>query len=126
MHTILVVEDDPDMRTMYRLGLEAAGFEVFEATSAGAALDLARAAMPQVVVADLLLGSSSGADLCRALRRDPALRSIAIVVVSGVAGEAARAAVRDAAPDAVLAKPLDFIEFTALCHALCRRAAATP
>jgi two-component system, cell cycle response regulator DivK len=121
MPTILVVEDDPDMRVMYRLGLAAAGFDILEATSAGAALDLAHAQLPQLVVADLMLGPSSGADLCQALRRDPVLRAIPIVVVSGVAGEAARAMVRDAAPDAVLAKPLDFGEFTALCQALCRR-----
>jgi two-component system cell cycle response regulator DivK len=123
MPTILVVEDDPDMRTIYRLGLEAAGFAILEATSADDALTVARAHVPQLVVADLLLGASSGADLCRALRRDPLLRSIPIVVVSGLPGEAARAAVRDAAPDAVLAKPLDFSEFTALCQALCRRGA---
>jgi DNA-binding response OmpR family regulator len=121
MPTILVVEDDADLRAMYRLGLESAGFAILEATSAGAALELARAELPQLVVADLLLGDSSGADLCRALRRDPQLRAIPIVVVSGVVGEGARAAVRDAAPDAVLAKPLDFSEFTALCQALCRR-----
>jgi two-component system cell cycle response regulator DivK len=126
MHTILVVEDDPDMRAIYRLALETASFAILEATSAGEALDLARARPPQLVVADLRLGSSSGADLCRALRHDPVLRAIPIVVVSGVTGEAARAAVRDAAPDAVLAKPLDLEEFTALCQALCRRAAATP
>jgi DNA-binding response OmpR family regulator len=123
MPTILVVEDDPDMRALYRLGLETAGFAILEAASAGDALTLARSHGPQLVVADLLLGASSGADLCRALRRDPLLRSIPIVVVSGVAGEAARAAVRDAAPDAVLTKPLDFSEFTALCQALCRRGA---
>jgi two-component system phosphate regulon response regulator PhoB len=123
MPTILVVEDDQEMRTMYRLGLETAGFAILEATSAGDALALARAHVPQLVVADLLLGASSGADLCRALRRDPHLRSIPIIVVSGVTGEAARAVVRDAAPDAVLAKPFDFREFTALCQALCRRGA---
>jgi DNA-binding response OmpR family regulator len=121
MPTILVVEDDPDTRAMYRLGLESAGFEILEATSAAAALDLAHARVPQLVVADLLLSDSSGADLCRALRRDPLLRAVPIVVVSGVAGQAARAAVRDASPDAVLAKPFDFSEFTALCQALCRR-----
>jgi DNA-binding response OmpR family regulator len=121
MPTILVVEDDLDMRAMYRLGLETAGFEILEASSAGTALDLAHERMPHLVVADLMLGSSSGADLCRALRRDPVLRAIPIVVVSGVSGEAARVMVRDAAPDAVLAKPLDFSEFTALCRALCRR-----
>jgi len=121
MPTILVVEDDPDMREMYRLGLEADGFEILEATSTEAALDLAHAQLPHLVVADLMLGPSSGAELCRALRRDPRLRAIPIIVVSGVAGGAARATVRDAAPDAVLAKPLDFSEFFALCHALCRR-----
>jgi DNA-binding response OmpR family regulator len=127
MHRILVVEDDCDMRAMYRLGLEGAGLMVSEATSADDALRIARAELPQLVVADLILGSSSGAELCRALRRDPLLRSIPIVVVSGMPGEAARGAVRDAAPDAVLTKPVDLIEFTALCLALCRRAApATP
>jgi two-component system, cell cycle response regulator DivK len=124
MPRILVVEDDPEMRTMYRMGLEATGFAILEATGADDALRIARVAIPNLVVADLLLGSSSGADLCRALRRDPLLRTIPIVVVSGMPGEAARAAVRDAAPDAVLAKPLDFSEFAALCIALCRRPAA--
>ena len=123
MPTLLVVEGDADIRAIYRLGLESAGFVILEATSAGEALALARRHLPQLVVADLLLGASSSADLCHALRRDPLLRSIPIVVVSGISGEAARAVVRDAAPDAVLAKPLDFSEFTALCRALCRRGA---
>ena len=123
MPTILVVEDDAEMRTMYRLGLETAGFAIVEATGAADALALARERVPQLVVADLLLGACCGADLCRALRHDPLLRSIPIVVVSGMPGEAARAAVRDAAPDAVLAKPFDLSEFTALCQALCRRGA---
>jgi DNA-binding response OmpR family regulator len=123
MPRILVVEDDLEMRTMYRMGLEATGFSILEATGADDALRVARAENPNLVVADLLLGSSSGADLCRALRRDPVLRTIPIVVVTGMPGEAARAAVRDAAPDAVLVKPLDFSEFAALCLALCRRPA---
>jgi two-component system cell cycle response regulator len=124
MHTILVVEDDLDTRTMYRMGLEAAGLTILEASGADDAVAIARAEMPQLVVADLLLGASSGADLCRTLRHDPVLRTIPIIIVTGMPGEAARAAVRDAAPDAVLTKPLDFGQFTALCVALCRRPAS--
>src|SRR5690349_18109659 len=102
MHTILVVEDDPATLAMYRAGLEDAGLRVLDASTAEDALRLARAQLPQLVVADLLLGASSGVELCHALRSDPLLRHIPIVVVTGMPGEAARGAVRNAGANAVL------------------------
>src|SRR5437773_11872493 len=58
--TILIVEDDADMREVFRLVLEAAGAKVITAESVEAALKIHRKSPPQAVITDIQLGSSDG------------------------------------------------------------------
>ena len=61
MHTILVVDDDDDIRRLLRRFLEQAGHEVIEAASADAALEiLAADPQPDAVVSDVLMPGKTG------------------------------------------------------------------
>ena len=65
---ILVVEDDQDLRTLLRRGLEEEGFEVSGASTGAEALQRVAADSPDALVIDVGLPDSDGRDLCQALR----------------------------------------------------------
>jgi CheY-like chemotaxis protein len=99
VHTILIVDDESNMRFLIRLILESGGFEVVEAPHGSAALERARESRPALIVTDLMMPVMTGRELIEHLRADPGTASIPIVVVS--------ASATSVAADAVLAKPFD-------------------
>jgi CheY-like chemotaxis protein len=79
-HRILVAEDEADIRDLLRLALEGAGREVRAVDDGQAALDLARAEPPHVLVTDLRMPRMDGLDLIRAFRGEPALRQVPVIL----------------------------------------------
>ncbi|HVS02625.1 MAG TPA: response regulator [Thermoanaerobaculia bacterium] len=112
---ILVVEQDPAMRRLERFFLEQAGFTVEFAADGQHGLETARRLRPDIVVAEILVGGMDGLSVCRALKSDPASRSIIVLVFSILAAEA-RA--REAGADAFLRKPLDDVRLVSTVEAL--------
>ena len=102
--SILVVEDDPDIRETLRDVLEIEGYEVTTAEHGKDALDkLARMARPCLVLLDLMMPVMSGAEFLAVLRKDEVLSTLPVVVVSAWPKEAAK--VRDA--QGFVKKPVD-------------------
>jgi len=101
VHTILIVDDESNMRFLIRLILESGGFEVVEAPHGSAALERARESRPALIVTDLMMPVMTGRELIEHLRADPGTASIPIVVVSANSSTVATAA------DAVLEKPFN-------------------
>jgi CheY-like chemotaxis protein len=94
-----VVDDEPDMRFLFRYFLEIAGHEVFEANNGGAALQSVHKSPPDLVITDIMMPVMGGLELIGRLRSDPATAAIPILVVSGDTELAVAA-------DAALAKPV--------------------
>ena len=67
--TILILEDYPLTRKMLRVALEAEGFNIIEAATAGEALALAEQRLPNLVLQDLGLPDMDGIEFLRCLRR---------------------------------------------------------
>src|SRR5690606_30393502 len=82
--TILVVDDEPDIRSTLRFNLEREGFRTVMADSGRAALQLARSGdpRPDLVVLDLMLPDISGTDVCRELRQGSDTRRIPILMLT--------------------------------------------
>jgi CheY-like chemotaxis protein len=99
VHTILVVDDESNMRFVIRMILEGAGYEVVEAPHGAAALERVKESRPALVVTDLMMPVMTGRELVERLRADPETASIPIVVISANSSSVATAA------DAVLGKP---------------------
>lgn len=107
MSTILVVDDDPDTRHLFRLVLEHGGHEVVEAANGEAALDLINPdPLPDVITTDLTMPVLDGEGLIERLRSDPRTASLPIVVVSANP-LAARALHASGLVEAVVIKPFD-------------------
>jgi CheY-like chemotaxis protein len=83
--TVLVVDDDPDIRETLSELLDANGYEVLEAENGQIALDVLKSTprFPCVVLLDLSMPVLDGREFLRRRASDPILRSIPVVVVSG-------------------------------------------
>jgi CheY-like chemotaxis protein len=115
---ILVVEDDPSLRTMLRAIFEEAGYEVTEAGHGKAALELLRGTdLPDILTTDLMMPIMGGNELIRRLRAEPRTASIPIVVVSANAMAAEGILALEGA-DAVISKPFRNGDLVKLIHSL--------
>ncbi len=120
--TVLVVEDDPDLQEVLRLTFEREGFRVLQAEGGARALDYARAAVPDVVVLDLMLPEMDGLEVCRRLRADPALQRVPVLMLTAKGEEADVVIGLGVGADDYLAKPARPRELVARVNALLRRA----
>ena len=79
---VVVADDDPGVTWFISDLLRTAGCEVHEALDGTTALDLAFRVQPELVVSDILMPGLDGFALCRALRRDVALRDTPVMLLS--------------------------------------------
>ena len=85
---ILVVDDDEDLRRMFRLTLSVAGFAVKEARGGFEAIRLLDADPPDLVILDLAMPNIDGFAVWRELQAHPHTRRIPVVVVTALEAEA--------------------------------------
>jgi DNA-binding response OmpR family regulator len=81
--TVLIVEDDPALRRMYRTALALAGFEAVEADDGLAALHFLENRAPDLVILDLMLPTMSGLIVQQEIAAHAHTRNIPIVIVTG-------------------------------------------
>ena len=104
--TLLIVEDEVDLRETLAEILRMHGFEPLTAGSGAEALEVLRqGTAPRVILLDLMMPEMSGWEFREIQLRDPALASIPVVLVSGVSDLAESAATTRAT--AFLSKPVD-------------------
>ena len=82
MTTALVVDDDPDLRTLLTAVLQRAGYQVQTAADGESGLRAVLEFRPQVALLDWLLPQRSGVEVCRAVREQPSLEGTAVVLVT--------------------------------------------
>ena len=80
---VLLVDDDPDTRTMYALGLRLAQFDVLESGDGASALSTASERLPDVIVTDLSGPNLDGFELLDWLRANPKTARIRAIVLTG-------------------------------------------
>jgi DNA-binding response OmpR family regulator len=80
---VLLIEDDPAVRTGLARGLRLAGFACLEAASGEVAVGLARARVPDIVLTDVQVPGKDGLEVLRDFRADPKLANVPAIVVTG-------------------------------------------
>ena len=116
--TLLVVDDEPQIRRAVRNTLAAEFARVIEAANGSAAVDLAAAERPDFVVLDLGLPDSAGIAVCRELRK---WLDAPILVLSARHADAEKVALLDAGADDYVTKPFSPDELKARVRAHLRR-----
>jgi len=114
---ILLVDDDPALRTLLRTTFEVADVDVVEADGADAARRRIRAARPDVIVLDVNMPGTTGLQLCEELKADPATSEIPVILLTGSTGGTTAAAKRVGA-DAFVRKPFSPLELLAVAERL--------
>ena len=82
---VLVVDDDPDVRLFNITVVEECGHTPLAAENGAQGLALVREEFPDLVVLDVLMPGQSGIKMYRALKTDPDLKHIPVIVLSGIA-----------------------------------------
>jgi DNA-binding response OmpR family regulator len=119
---VLVADDEDDIRALVALAVRKAGCVVVASVADGAAaLDLARAELPELAVLDVSMPGATGLEVCTALRADPATAAIRILLLSAGASPEDVAAGLAAGADAYLAKPFQVSGLVRQVHALVAR-----
>ncbi len=111
--TVLVADDQADIRAYVRRHLEGAGYRVVEAADGQDALDQVRGRLPDLVVSDVMMPRLDGLGLCRALRADPETDFVPVLLLTAKAAPEDRLDGLAEACDAYLTKPFDVRELVA-------------
>jgi two-component system, OmpR family, KDP operon response regulator KdpE len=120
MSTILIVDDEPQIRRALDINLRIRGFDVVQAATGEAGLKAAAAAHPDAIILDLGLPGIDGIEVIRGVR---GWSQVPIVVLSVREAEAEKVAALDAGADDYVTKPFGMDELLARLRAALRRAA---
>ena len=115
---VLVIDDEPPIRKLLRLGLSAHGYEIVETGTGKAALELFGQQKPDIVILDLGLPDMQGHELLRSLRMRN--DSVPIVVLSSRDDEAGKVQALDSGADDYVTKPFGMDELLARMRAALR------
>jgi CheY-like chemotaxis protein len=107
LRKILVVDDSPELLGLIGQRLRERGFEVATAEDGESALESARRAPPDLVLLDVVMPKKSGWEVARAIKLDPALRRIKIIIMTALGEELNDNASPLFGADATLDKPFD-------------------
>ena len=116
--TILVVEDDPKIRTLLRNVLETEGFAVLESGTGQSVLGLIESNQIALMTLDIHLGSENGVDLARKVRK---VSSVPIIMVTGQDDVIDRVVGLEVGADDYIAKPFHVREVVARVRSVLRR-----
>ena len=119
--TILIVEDEPDIRKLVHYNLTQERFKVIEAEDGEKAFKLVQREKPDLIVLDLMLPGLSGLELCKQLRGRPESARLPILMLTAKAGEADRVVGLEMGADDYLTKPFSPRELVARVKAILRR-----
>ena len=104
---ILIVDDEPDLVAVLRLGLQMEGFEVIEAADGEEGLRKAQQEKPDLMVLDLMLPRMDGYQVCRALKFDARYKSLPIFILSARPGERDKRLALEMGADLFISKPYE-------------------
>ena len=121
---VLLIEDEPAIRTVVNEILRKEGFEVIESASGQQGIRAAVSREPDIVLLDWVLPDISGLDVCREIRRQGVL--CPIVMLTGRSSKVDMVVGLEVGADDYLTKPFDARELTARLRAHLRRADSTP
>ena len=106
MKRILIVEDQADIRKLIRMTLEVESYEIHEAGDGAFGLRMASAVRPDLVLLDVMMpGEMDGLQVCQAIKSNPALASVKVVLLTARGQAVDREAGKQAGADEYLVKP---------------------
>lgn len=103
MH-VLIVDDDEDIIVILEFRLKKAGYSITVAKDGNAALQAVRSSKPDLILIDLNIPAPNGKEVCETIKKDAALSSIPIILLTG----ASSAAKENVPADSCVMKPYEW------------------
>lgn len=107
MPVVVVVDDDPDLRTLMAMRLKASGIEVHQSGDGVAGLELIQGCRPDLVIVDWMMPGKTGIEVCREIRADSTLASTPVLMVTSRSSRDDQDLGLAAGATAVLTKPFE-------------------
>src|SRR5665213_2767261 len=107
--TILIVDDDPVVRSLMQDSLEDEGFSVIEAEDGVEACRRCDEMVPSLIVVDVVMPNMDGFELCRELRRRPATQHVPILMATGLDDHKSIVKAYEAGATDFISKPLNWL-----------------
>ena len=107
-HSILVVDDDPEIVTLLSTRLSKRGYKISTAGDGAKALELAKRELPDLVLLDVMMPGKSGWEVARALKQDPVTQSVKIMMVTAIGEKTNEITAPIYGADAHIDKPFEF------------------
>ena len=117
--SILVIDDEPAIRDMLQIALDAAGFKVGLAEDAKQAYPIIIDTPPDLILLDWMMPGTSGIELLRRLRRDEI--NVPVIMLTAKVEEASKISGLDSGADDYIAKPFSPRELVSRVKAILRR-----
>ncbi|MBW2367896.1 MAG: response regulator [Deltaproteobacteria bacterium] len=126
---LLIIDDEPDIRTYLMAALADSGYTTFELTEEDSITDAAIALNPNLILLDIMMPLRSGLSIYAELRQNPATRTIPVVLMTGMtwetelSNEALTERLSDQQvpmPDGLIEKPIDMEKLKTLINKLSR------
>lgn len=124
--TILIVEDEADIRELIRYNMEREGYKVAECASAEEASEYVKRSIPDLILLDLMLPGTDGFAFCRALRADERTAKVPVIMVTARDEDADVVAGLEVGADDYMTKPFSARILSARVRAVLRRRAVEP
>ncbi len=110
MKTILIADDDEDIRILVNITLASPRYCIFEAADGKSALDMARKERPDLLVLDRMMPNMNGLEVAEALRKDPFTAGIPIIMLTAIREEGDKKLTRNMGVFAYMVKPFNPLE----------------
>lgn len=105
-HSVLVIDDEADIRLLIRYNLEKEGFQVIDAENGTRGIELAREYTPDLILLDVMMPGIDGIETCEKLRKLPELSSTMICFLTARGEDYSQIAGLDAGADDYITKPI--------------------
>ena len=121
MARILVIEDEEDLQQVLDYNLRQQGHEVLAAVRGGDGLRLARQHRPDLILLDLMLPDLPGTEVCKALKKEPEVKGIPVLMLTAKGEEIDRVVGFELGADDYVVKPFSVRELMLRIQAVLRR-----
>ncbi len=125
MKTVLVIEDEPEMRRNIARLLKLEGYQAVVAENGAAGLARAKESRPDLILCDVMMPEMDGHDVLRALRADASLRSVPFIFLTAKGEKSDQRGGMNLGADDYLTKPVENDELVAAVAARLQRAQET-